>query len=133
MIVRALIGALSKDEIAAQQRAADLSRALTAHRTRLERLDWQIERLHDDLSATLRLGDLSPGTPIASHTFNEAAQNAFGKVLKLPADGATTKMQVARADRAKPHGEFQLRRAGLTAHQAAVASSATAPSAVRLR
>lgn len=108
MIVRALVGALSKDEIAAQQRAVDLSRALTAHRTRLERLDWQIERLHDDLSATLRLGDLSPGTPIASHAFNEAAQNAFGKVLRLPADGTTTKMQVARAERDKAQREFQL-------------------------
>ena len=43
MIVRALVGALSKEELAAQQRTSDLSRRLTTHRTKLERLDWQIE------------------------------------------------------------------------------------------
>ena len=107
MIVRALVGALSKEELAAQQRTADLSRGLTTHRTKLERLDWQIERLHEDLSAKLSLGDLGPGTPIASHAFREAAQIVLALALKLPAGEKTTNMRVAREERDKAQQEFQ--------------------------
>ena len=107
MIVRALIGALSKEELAAQQSSAELSRGLTTHRTKLERFDWQIGRLHEDLSAKLSLGDLGPGTPIASHAFREAAQLALAKSLKLPVGGKTTNMKVAREERDKAQQEFQ--------------------------
>jgi hypothetical protein len=107
MIVRALIGALSREELAAQQRTADLSRGLTTHRTKLERLDWQIERLHEDLSGKFSLGDLGPGTPIASQAFHEAAQVALAVALKLPVGEKNTNMQIAREERDKAQHEFQ--------------------------
>jgi hypothetical protein len=107
MIVRALVGALSKEELEAQQRTADLSRGLTTHRTKLERFDWQIERLHEDLSAKLSLRDLGPGTPIASHAFREAAQVVLALALKLPAGEKNTNMRVAREERDKAQQEFQ--------------------------
>jgi hypothetical protein len=107
MIVRAAIGALSSEEIAAQQRASEQSRSLTAHRSKVERLDWQIERLHEDLSAVLNLSGLSPGTPIASDTFKVASTAGLAKALNLPVASTTTDLQVARAARDKAQQEFQ--------------------------
>lgn len=107
MTVRALVGALSSDELATQQHSGELARALTTHRNKLDRFDWQIESLHQDLSEKLILGDLGPGTPIASQAFREAAQVALAKALKLPASGKTIDMQVAREQRNNAQQDFQ--------------------------
>jgi predicted nucleic acid-binding Zn-ribbon protein len=107
MVVRALVGALSKEELTAQQRSSELSRTLSSHRTKLERFDWQIERLHDDLSVKLAIGDSVPGTPIASLAFREAAQLALAKTMNLRLGDKTTNMQVAREERDKAQQEFQ--------------------------
>jgi hypothetical protein len=107
MIVRALVGALSKDELAAQQLAGELLRTLTAHRSKLERLDWQSERLHEDLTVQLATGDMGQGTPLASQAFREAAQLAFAKSLSLPVGQRTIDIQVAREERDKAQQDFQ--------------------------
>lgn len=107
MIVRALVGALSKDELAAQQLAGELLRTLTAHRSKLERLDWQIERLHEELTVQLATGDLGQGTPIASQEFREAAQLAFAKSVSLPVGHRNTDIQLAREERDNAQQDFQ--------------------------
>lgn len=107
MIVRAVIGALSSEEIAAQDRASEQSRSLTAHRSKVERLDWQIERLHEGLSAALTLNDLGLGTPMASDSFKSTATAGLAKALKLPVASITTDLRVARAKSDEARQEFQ--------------------------
>jgi hypothetical protein len=106
MIVRALIGALSTEEIAAQQRADAESRSAAAHRSKLERLDWQIERLHGELAGALEGTGLAPGTPLAAEGFKTAAAASLAKVLKLPVAHTTTDLEHARLERDAARDEF---------------------------
>ena len=84
MVVRALIGALSSDEIAAQKRGYEETRKVTANRSKLERLDWQIERLHAELAEALpEVGSLAAGTPLAATGFKTAASASLAKGLEF--------------------------------------------------
>ena len=106
MIVRAFIGALSTAEIEAQQRADVGSRSAASYRSKLERVDWQIERLHGELAATLMVAGLIPGTPLAAEGFKAAAAANLAKVLKLPAAHTTTDLKRARLERDAVRDEF---------------------------
>jgi peptidoglycan hydrolase CwlO-like protein len=107
LIVRALIGALSADEITAQQRAAEQSKLLASHRSKSERLAWQIERSHEELAAAFSLTDFGPGTPLACEGFKAAAVAALSKLFDLPADSTTTDLQTARSQHQRAQQELQ--------------------------
>jgi uncharacterized protein YydD (DUF2326 family) len=102
-----LIGALSADEIVAQQRAAEQSKLLAAHRSKSERLAWQIERSHEELAAAFSLTDFVPGTPLACDGFKAAAVAALSKILDLPTETTTTDLQTARNQHQSAQQEFQ--------------------------
>jgi hypothetical protein len=99
MVVRALIGALSAEEIATQREEDEKSKELGAHRQQLERLEWQFGRTRAALAQVLgSTGEAVAGSPLDILAFKSAASKNYAKLLKLPVK-STTDVDEARRNR----------------------------------
>jgi hypothetical protein len=99
-IVRALIGALTANEIDAQKNEEIEKNDLSAQRTHLSRLKWQIERVRKSLVESLgENAGLEPGVPMEVSAFKSAASRRLQEALKLPVDYASIDLARARFER----------------------------------
>jgi hypothetical protein len=99
-IVRALIGALTANEIDAQQNEEMERNNLSAQSTHLSRLKWQIERVRKSLVEFLgETAGLERGVPMEVLAFKSAASQRLREALKLPVDYASTDLARVRLDR----------------------------------
>jgi predicted nucleic acid-binding Zn-ribbon protein len=99
-IVRALIGALTANEIDTQQNEENERNNLSAQRTHLSRLKWQIERVRKSLVEFLgETAGLEPGVPMETLAFKDAASQRLQEALKMPVDYASTDLTRVRLDR----------------------------------
>ena len=107
-VVRALIGALTTDEIATQRHEDREIRELTKHRSQTDRLDWQIARLRAGLATALGDNQGSPiGTPLDATAFKTAAAQRLAIAFKLPIGLATTDLDQARRVRDAARNKLQ--------------------------
>lgn len=99
-LVRALIKALTANEISAQQNEEIERNDLSAQRTHVSRLKWQIDRVRKSLAESLGNNEgLEPGMPMDVAAFKDAASKRLQDSLKLPVDYASTDLSRARLDR----------------------------------
>jgi hypothetical protein len=99
-IVRALIGALTANEIDTQQNEEIERNNLSAQRTHLSRLKWQIERVRKSLGESLgETVGLEPGVPMEALAFKDAASQRLQEALKMPVDYASTDLTHVRLER----------------------------------
>jgi predicted nucleic acid-binding Zn-ribbon protein len=99
-IVRALIGALTANEIDTQQNEEIERNNLSAQRTHLSRLKWQIERMRKSLVESLgETAGLEPSVPMEALAFKNAASQRLQEALKMPVEYASTDLARARLDR----------------------------------
>jgi hypothetical protein len=99
-IVRALIGALMPEEVAARRVEQEEARAATATRDHISQLDWQIQRARRNLVNKLG-GNAEAGEPSALEgaSLKAAASERLAKLLELPTDASTTDLERARSGR----------------------------------
>jgi len=100
LIVRALLSALSMDEIATQSRENGEVSRLTSLRAELDRLDWQIGRVRADLAKVLGWG-VGPGagSDLDGAGYRAATAERLAKALELSIEATTTDLERARRAR----------------------------------
>jgi hypothetical protein len=97
LVVRALIGALSTEEIATQRSEDQSSKELAIKRQELERLGWQFDRARLALVNILGgTGQSLAGSPLDILAFKNAAAQNYAKTLKLPGNISTDPELVRR-------------------------------------
>ena len=100
LVVRAILGALSLNEVTAQQKEEIESKNLTGKKSDLDRLKWQIERAHASVYTKLRReGELLAGTPVNVALLKKAATEQLSKVLNLPERIGSGEVQAVRRER----------------------------------
>jgi hypothetical protein len=107
-IVRALIGALTTTEIAAQRKEEDEDRAEKRLRSELDRLDWQIGRSRSSLASVLGSPtEAAIGLELDAGRFKTAAGARYAEALKLPIGTVITSLEGARRDRDRAADELR--------------------------
>jgi hypothetical protein len=97
LVIRALIGALSADEIDTQREEDDKSKELEINRQQQGRLEWQFERTRAALVKVLGgSGDAVAGSPMDILALKKAADANYAKVMKLPVKSTTDLHEVRR-------------------------------------
>jgi predicted nucleic acid-binding Zn-ribbon protein len=99
VVVRALLGALSSEEITTRQGEEDLTKALIEYRAELARLDWQIGRTRNGLGGALSGVGTEAGLGLDAAGFKAAAAQHITEVMKLPAERTTMDLESNRAGR----------------------------------
>ena len=85
LVVRAILGALSLNEVTAQQKEEIESKNLTGKKSDLDRLKWQLERARVNVYTKLRRdGESLSGTPVDVALLKKAATEKLSKALNLP-------------------------------------------------
>jgi septal ring factor EnvC (AmiA/AmiB activator) len=96
---RALLGALSPDELDARQREEGEAEQLTTIRSGFDRLNWHIDRTRSALVAVLGdLGGSDTSSDLELAAFKAAAADRFATILQLPADAYALDLERARRD-----------------------------------
>lgn len=112
-VVRALIGALTPAEIAAQQQEEEEDRKEKDLRSEIARLDWETNRARARLATALGSASaIGPGLD-AAH-FKAAASARYAEALKLPIEEAITDLERARSNRAKAADELLVQEKALS-------------------
>jgi hypothetical protein len=111
-IIRAFIGALLPEEVAARRTEQDDAKAATTAREQSTQIDWSIRRSRNTLVGKLG-GGAEPGVAsgLDGNAFKVAASAELAKLLELPAEASTTNLERARSERKVAANEL----AGLTA------------------
>ena len=107
IVVRALLGALSLEEIATRQSEENLTRTLTEFRAELARLDWQIGRTRNALGGSIRGIGSDAGSGLDAASLKAAAAEHFGEVMNLPAGRTAIDLENSRTDRDTARDELQ--------------------------
>ncbi len=99
-IIRAFIGALLPEEVAARRTEQEDAKAATAAREQSAQIDWSIRRSRNTLVGKLG-GGSEPGTAsgLDGNAFKAAASAELAKLLELPAEASTTNLERARSER----------------------------------
>jgi hypothetical protein len=114
-IVRALIGALTITEIAAQRKEEDEDRLEKRSRAELDRLDWQIGRARGSLASTLGSpAEVVIGLEFDAVRFKAAAGARYAEALRLPIGTVITNLEDARRDRDRFADELRQKEALLS-------------------
>ncbi len=100
MIVRALIGALTMEEISTQQRVEEDEKEAATQRQEIERLSWQLARARSSLVSKLGAPEkANPQSPMETEAFKAMAVEGLARALKLPTGHTTTDVDKARRER----------------------------------
>ena len=100
LVVRAMLGALSINEVAAQQQEELQSKNVTGNKSDLDRLKWQLERTRANVYTRLRrAGETLSGTPVDSVLLKKAAAEQLSKALDLPERVSFVDVEEARRQR----------------------------------
>jgi hypothetical protein len=114
-VVRALIGALTDTEIAAQRKEEDEDKAEKRLRSEVDRLDWQIGRSRGSLARLLGSPtEAAIGLELDAAYFKAGAAARYAEALKLPIGTAITSLEGARGDRDRAAGELRQKEALLS-------------------
>jgi hypothetical protein len=98
--VRAFLGMLTVEEIAAQKTETDIDREVKKHQAQLEFLNQLIDRSRQSLVQSLGSGMASAeGTDIELTHFRRAASEKFAAVVKLPAGTSNANLMDVRNKR----------------------------------
>jgi predicted nucleic acid-binding Zn-ribbon protein len=106
-IVRALIGALTPEEIAESQKENAVKKILTEQGLQLGKLDWNIERTRTRLNTALN-GGAAVGAELDAASLKALATRNLEKVLQIPIGGTSTDIARLRKDLDKEKGELNL-------------------------
>jgi uncharacterized protein YydD (DUF2326 family) len=107
LVVRAILGALSINEVAAQQQEELQSKNVTGKKSDLDRLKWQLERARVNVYTKLRRdGEALSGTPVDVVLLKKAATEQFSKALNLPERVSSVDVEKARRERDVAKNEF---------------------------
>jgi hypothetical protein len=107
LVVRAILGALSINEVATQQQEEFQSKNLTGQKSDLDRLKWQLERARVNVYTKLRRdGESLSGTPVDMALLKKAAAEQFSKALDLPERVSSVDVEKARRERDVAKDEF---------------------------
>jgi hypothetical protein len=107
IVVRALLGALSLEEIATRQGEENLTRTLTELRAELARLDWQIARTRNAFGDALGSIGSDAGSGLDAASLKAAAAEHFGEVMNLPVERTAIDLETSRADRDTARDELR--------------------------
>lgn len=100
LVVRAILGALSANEVATQQQEELQSKNVTAKKLELDRLNWRLERLRVNVYTKLgRVGESLFGTPVDVALLKKAATEQLSKALNLPERIGSADVQAVRLER----------------------------------
>lgn len=100
LVVRAILGALSTNEVSAQQLEESQSKNVTGKKLDLDRLKWQLERARVDVYTKLRRdGESLSGTPVDAVLLRKAAAEQLSKALDLPERLGSVDVEEARRAR----------------------------------
>jgi DNA repair exonuclease SbcCD ATPase subunit len=114
-VVRALIGALTTTEIAAQRKEEEEDKAEKRLRSELDRLDWQIGRSRGGLAGVLGSPtEAAIGLELDAAHFKAGATARYAEALKLPIGTVITSLEGARGDRDSAAGELRQKEALLS-------------------
>lgn len=116
LVVRAIIGALSKNEVEAQQQEELQRKKVAGNKSHLDRLKWQLGRVRVKLHAGLQKhGESLSGTPVDVALMKRAAADQFSKALNVPERVSSVDVEKARRERDvakneadRLQGEFRL-------------------------
>lgn len=106
LVVRAMIGALSRDEVEAQKQEELQKKQVADNKAELERLKWQLNRARTNIHAGLQQhsGSLS-GTPVDVALLKKAAADHLSKALGVPELVNSGDVEKARRDRDRAKNE----------------------------
>lgn len=100
LVVRAMLGALSINEVAAQQQEELQGKNVTGKKSDLDRLKWQLERTRVNVYSKLRRdGESLSGTPVDAVLLKNAAAEKLIKALDLPERVRSVDVEDARRER----------------------------------
>ena len=109
LVVRAILGALSANEVAAQQQEELQSKNVTGKKSDLDRLKWQIERARVNVYTKLRRDRESlSGTPVDVALLKKAATEQLSKALNLPERISSVDVEAVRRERDAAKDKFDL-------------------------
>lgn len=116
LVVRAILGALSINEVAAQQQEEIQSKNVIGKKSELDRLKWQLERTRVNIYSKLgRDGKALSGTPVDAVLLKKAATVQLSEALDLPervssvdVEGARRERDLAKNDLVRLQGELKL-------------------------
>lgn len=115
LVVRAILGALSINEVAAQQQEELQSKSVTGKKSDLDRLKWQIERARVNVYMKLRRdGEFLSGTPVDGVLLKKAATEQLSKALNLPERVSSGDVEEVRRDRDLAKDEYDRLQGELT-------------------
>lgn len=107
LVVRAMIGALSLNEVAAQKQEELQSKKVTGKKSDLERLKWQLERARVNVYTKLRRdGESLSGTPVDLVLLKKAATEQLSQALNLPERIGSMDVEDVRRERDVAKNEF---------------------------
>lgn len=98
IVVRALIGALTQQELEERAKESGVERTLSENRSLQIKLDWGIERTRNRLNEALG-GGTAVGNELDATSLKTLAQQKLEKVLKLPVNGTSIDLSRLRKDR----------------------------------
>ena len=109
LVVRATLGALSINEVAAQQQEELQSKNVTGKKSELDRLKWQLERARVNVYTKLRRDSESlSGTPVDVALLKKAATEQLSKALNLPERISSVDVEAVRRERDAAKDKFDL-------------------------
>jgi hypothetical protein len=100
VVVRALIGAITKSEITTQEVLEDDTKKANLRSQEIERLKWQLAKTRSVLVQKLGLPEeANPDSPMEVEAFKATANEKLARALQVPAPRTTTDLSVARRER----------------------------------
>jgi hypothetical protein len=115
LVVRAILGALSINEVVAQQQEELQSKNVSGKKSDLDRLRWQLERTRVNVYTKLRRdGESLSGTPVDVVLLKKAATEQLSKALNLPERVSSMDVEEARRERDVAKNEFDRLQGELT-------------------
>ena len=107
LVVRAMLRALSINEVAAQKQEELQSKNVTEKKSELDRLKWQLEKVRGNVYMKLRRdGESLSGTPVDVALLRKAATEQLSKALNLPERVSSVDVEEARRERDVAKNEF---------------------------
>jgi hypothetical protein len=100
LVVRAIIGALSSNEMAAQQQEESQKKKVAGNKTYLGHLEWQLRRIRPNLETGLeKQGAVLSGTPVDVALLKQAAADQLSQALNVPEHTSSSDVEQARRHR----------------------------------
>jgi hypothetical protein len=107
IVVRALLGALSSEEITTRRSEESLTKASIEFRAELARLDWQIGRSRNGLGAALGSIMTDAGLGLDAASLKAAALKRLAEVMQIPGERTTADLESSRRDRDAARDELR--------------------------